>query len=124
MNESVMLVRASLLSILLFTIHVADDMVRGFEPGTAVNLPTLPILFVWLYAALMLVERRVGQIILLLGGLLSTVVPILHLSLGGVGGKFAKTDGALLFIVTILALGAIGPFSTVLAARAMWRKKV
>ncbi len=38
MKHSVMLTIASLLSILFFTFHLADDIVRGFEPGRLSNL--------------------------------------------------------------------------------------
>ena len=38
MKHSVMLTIASLLSILFFTFHLADDIVRGFEPGGLSNL--------------------------------------------------------------------------------------
>lgn len=37
MKEKVMLTMTSLLSILFFTFHVADDIVRGFEKGDASN---------------------------------------------------------------------------------------
>ena len=33
MKNNVMLTVASLLSILFFTFHLSDDLVRGFEPG-------------------------------------------------------------------------------------------
>jgi hypothetical protein len=37
MKHSVMLTIASLLSILFFTFHLADDIVRGMEPGKLTN---------------------------------------------------------------------------------------
>ncbi|HKV40815.1 MAG TPA: hypothetical protein VJX67_16500, partial [Blastocatellia bacterium] len=62
MKQSVMLTIASLLSILFFTLHLADDIVRGMEPGTLTNLIAVPILVLWLYGALVLAERRSGYI--------------------------------------------------------------
>ena len=35
MNHKLTLVTTSLLSILLSTFHITDDIVRGFEPGPA-----------------------------------------------------------------------------------------
>ena len=66
MKHSVMLTIASLLSILFFTFHLADDIVRGIEPGTFTNLTAVPIFVLWLYGTLVLAERRSGYIITLL----------------------------------------------------------
>ena len=85
MKPNVMLTVASWLSILLFTFHLADDIVRGMEPGTLTNLTAVPIFVVWLYGTLMLAERRSGYIITLLGGLFSLVVPLVHMRGKGVG---------------------------------------
>ena len=68
MKRDVILTIASLLSILLVTFHMTDDIVRGMEPGTLFDLIVVPILAVWLYAALALAERRSGYIIILLAG--------------------------------------------------------
>ncbi len=42
MKRNVMLTIASLLSILFFTFHLADDIVRGMEPGKLTNLTVEP----------------------------------------------------------------------------------
>jgi len=49
MKHNVVLTIASLLSILFVTLHTADDIVRGIEPGTIFDLIVVPILVVWLY---------------------------------------------------------------------------
>ena len=87
---NVMLTITSLISILLFTFHVADDIVRGFEKGQASNITAVPIFVAWLYGTLVLAERRSGYIIMLLGSLLSLAVPVLHMTGRGVGGEFAR----------------------------------
>ena len=110
----------SVISIVLFSIHVADDIVRGIEPGTAANLPAIPILLVWLCGALLLAEKRLGHVIMLLGALLASVVPVLHLRGAGVGGAVARSDGAILFIWTLFALGVTGTFAAMLAVRGLW----
>lgn len=123
MKNHTMLSVTSLLSILLFSIHLADDIVRGIEPGTATNLTAVPILVAWLYGTLVLADRRSGQLIMLLGGLLAAVVPVLHLRGAGVGGAFAKSSGAFLFTWTLFALGVTGTFSIMLLARGLRRAR-
>jgi hypothetical protein len=76
MRHSVMLTITSLLSVLLLTFHLAGDIVHGFEPGGLSNLVGgVLISVVWLFGTLVLAERRSGYIIMLLGSLLSLVVP-------------------------------------------------
>ena len=80
MKHSVMLTIASLLSILFFTLHLTDDIVRGIEPGGLSNLiGGVLISVVWLYGTLVLAERRSGYIILLLLSLLGLGVPVIHM---------------------------------------------
>jgi hypothetical protein len=115
MKNHVLLTVASLL-ILLVTFHLSDDIIRGYVGGGAGNLITVPITVVWLYGALVLGERRSGQIIMLLGSLLALLVPYLHIGTGaGVGGRVARTSGAFFFIWTIQAIGVTAPFSVVLS---------
>jgi hypothetical protein len=118
-----MLTIASLLSILFFTFHLTDDIVRGFEPGGLNNLiGGVLILVVWLYATLVLAERRSGYVILLLGGLLSFGVPVLHMKGKGVGvaSGIANSGGGFFFVWTLIALGLTGLFSVILSARGLW----
>lgn len=123
MKESVKLTIASLLSILFFTFHLADDIVRGIEPGTLTNLTALPIFVVWLYGTVVLGERRSGLIIILLASLLSLAVPILHMrGVGvGVGSRIGKSSGAFFFVWTLIAIGVTALFSIILSVRGLWR---
>ena len=107
------------LSVLFFTFHLADDIVRGFEPGKLSNLPALPIFVVWLYGTLVLAGRRSGYIITFLGGLFSLVVPLAHMRGKGVGGKIAQSSGGYFFIWTLIALGVTGLFSVTLSVRGL-----
>ena len=123
MKPNVMLTVASLLSILFLTFHLADDIVRGFEPGGISNLVgAVLISVVWLYGTLVLSERRSGYIIMLLGSLLSLAVPIIHMKGKGVGvtSRIGNSSGHFFFVWTLLALGAIGLFSAILSARGLW----
>ena len=123
MKNSSMLTIASLLSVLLFSLHLTDDIVRGVEPGGVNNLVGGSIIMVvWLYGALVLAERRLGFVIMLLGSLLSFGVPILHMKGKGVGvaGGIAHSSGGLRFIWTLIALGMTGLFSVILSVRGLW----
>ena len=120
MKHNFQLTIASLLSILLFTFHLSDDIVRGFEKGGVSNLTAVPIFVVWLYGTLVLAERRSGYVIMLLGSLLGLAAPVLHMMGKGVGGEIAKSSGGFFFIWTIIALGVTALFSVILAVRGLW----
>src|SRR6266436_4610268 len=123
MKNSVMLTITSLLLLLFLTFHLADDIVRGFEPGGLSNLVVM-VLFsvVWLYGTLVLAERRSGYIIMLLLSLFSLVVPYVHMEGKGVGvaSRLAGTSGHFFFVWTLLAIGVLGLFSAILSARGLW----
>lgn len=120
MNNNVTLTIASLLSILFMTLHLTDDIVRGMEPGTLLDLILVPILAVWLYGTLALAKKRSGYVIILIGSLLGLVVPVVHMKGAGVGGHIAKSGGAFFFIWTLIALGVTALFSVILSARELW----
>ena len=121
MKHGVMLTITSLLSILFMTFHLADDIVRGMEKGGPSNLIAVPILVAWLYGTLVLAERRSGYVIILLGSLLGSGVPIIHFrAAGGVVGGIAQSSGAFFFVWTLVALGVTAVFSVILSARGLW----
>ena len=120
MKRNVILVIASLLSIVLMTFHLTDDIVRGMEPGTLFDLIPVPILALWLYGTLALRERRSGYVIVLVGSLLGLVIPFVHMKGAGVGGAIAKSPGGFFFIWTLYALSVSSFFSVMLAARGLW----
>jgi hypothetical protein len=121
MKHSHMLTIASLLSIILLTFHLADDVVRGMEPGGVKNLIGVLILVVWLYGTLVLAERRSGHIIILLGSILASIVPVIHMMGAGlVGGKIADSSGVFFWVWTLIALGVTATFSVILSARGLW----
>jgi hypothetical protein len=122
MKHNAMLTIASLLSILLVTFHLADDIIRGMEKGGVSTLVAVPILVVWLYGTLVLAERRWGYVVILLGSLLGLVVPVIHM-MGkgvGVGSNIANSSGAFFFVWTLLALGVTALFSVSLSVRGLW----
>ena len=113
----------SLLTILFLTLHLTDDIIRGYEPGGLANLiGGVLISVIWLYATLVLAGRRSGYIILLIGSLLALVVPYIHMKGRGVGiaSGIAHSSGGFRFIWTLIALGVTGLFSVILSARGLW----
>jgi hypothetical protein len=123
MRHGVMLTIFSLLTFLLLTFHLADDIVRGFEPGGLSNLiGVLLISVVWLCGTLVLAGRRSGYVIILLGSLLGLFVPYVHMRGKGVGvaSGIANSGGGFFFVWTLLALGVTALFAAVLSARGLW----
>ena len=123
MKPNVMLTITSLLLVLFLTFHLADDIVRGYEPGGLSNLVGgVLITVVLLFGTLVLFERRSGYIIMLLGSLLSFGVAILHMKGRGVGVAtgIANSSGGFFFVWTLIALGVTGLFSVILSARGLW----
>jgi hypothetical protein len=119
MKQNVMLTITSLLSILLGTVHLADDINRGMSPGGLLNLFAVVIFVVWLYGTLVLAERRSGYVIILVASLLLLVIPVIHMR--GVGVGFGTTrSGGVFFIWTLLALGVTALFSVILSVRGLW----
>jgi len=123
MKENVLLTITSLLTILLLTFHLADDIVRGFEPGKLSNLTAVPIVVLWLYATLLLAQRRSGYIIILLLSLLGMIVPVIHMTGRGVGAgsRIAGSHGAFFFVWTLIAIGTTTLFSFILSVRGLLR---
>jgi hypothetical protein len=96
--------------------------VRGFERGGLSNLTGVLIVVVWLFGTLILAGRRSGYIIIILGSLLSVVVPIIHMKGKGVGvtSSIGNTSGAFFFVWTLLALGVTGLFAIILSMLGLW----
>jgi hypothetical protein len=89
---------ASLLSILLTSLHHADDVVRGMAPGKFSNLVPVIFLLAWLFGTPLLAERRSGYVIILVGSFLSSSLPAIHMMWAGlVGGRTADSSGAFFF---------------------------
>ena len=123
MKQSVLLTLTSLLTLLFLLLHLADDIVRGFEKGGLSNLLAVPIAVIWLYGTLVLAERRSGYVIVLLGSLLGAYVPYLHFKAAGgvVGRGIAASSGALFWVWTLLAIGVCAVFSVILSAHGLWK---
>src|SRR5256885_16130257 len=115
MKQNAILVVALLLSILLLTLHVTDDIVRGISKAEPSNL-ALVVLVVFLFGTLILAERRSGYVIMLLIGLFAAAMPVIHMR-GAHYGEIAKSTGGFFFVWTLWALGGLGGFTFLLSAR-------
>src|SRR5229473_2413328 len=104
MKPNLMLTIASLLSILLLTLHITDDIVRGISKAEPSNV-ALAVLVVLLYGTLVLSERRSGHVIMLLVGLFAAAMPVMHMR-GAHYGEIAKSTGGFFFVWTLWAIGA------------------
>jgi hypothetical protein len=118
MKQNVMLIIASLLSILLLTLHITDDIVRGISKAEPSNI-ALAVLVLLLYGTLVLGERRSGHAIMLLVGLFAAAMPVMHMR-GAHYGEIATSAGGFFFVWTLWALGGLGGFTFILAARGLW----
>jgi hypothetical protein len=120
MKDNALLTIASLLSILLSTLHLADDIVRGMEKGGFGTMAGVLIFAIWLYGTLALAGRRSGYIIVLLGSLLGLAAPVVHMMGRGIGAQVANADGGFFFAWTLIAIGVIALCSAGLAVRGLW----
>jgi len=115
-KRTVTLTIASLLTILLLIVHLAQDSVH-FRDGTTRAgigyLVAMAILSVVMYGALVLAGRRSGYIIMIIGSLGGLAMPVIHVrGLAGIRSDF-------FFVWTLLALGVISLFSLILSISAL-----
>lgn len=124
MKHNLALVLASVLSILLMTLHVTSDALHakvGNPEAGGLTFVLVPILVVWLYGALLLADRRSGHIIMLVGSLFGLAMPVIHVM--AARGELAKGSGPFLFVWTLHALGVTALFSLILSVRGLWKMR-
>ena len=119
MKHNRLLTITSLLSILLMSLHVTDDIVRGLSPANANNKGAVAIFVVWLFGTLVLAERRSGYVIMLVGGVFAAAMPVLHMA-GKRYPAIATSPGGFFFVWTLIAVGVTGTFAVILSAYALW----
>ena len=118
MKESRILAVTSLLSILLLTLHITDDIVRGISKAEPSNTALL-VLVLFLYGTLVLGERRSGYVVTLLVGLFAAAMPVVHMR-GAHYGEIARSPWGYFFVWTLWALGGLGGLTFILSARGLW----
>src|SRR6476660_7548232 len=114
MKQNIMLIVASLLSLLLTIIHLTQDFMWEADRTNMIQIPVV-VFAVWLYGTLMLSDRIWGYIIMFLGGLIGAAMIILHTR----GGVISNSRG-FFFVWTLLALSTTGWFTMILSARGIW----
>jgi hypothetical protein len=126
MSLNTIYVRTSLLAIFFITLHYTDDVirkVRGMDQGGIEALLAVLLLVVWLYAILVLTERKSGYIIGLILSLLNSLIPLGHLT-GMAGeatpGEIATSSGPF-FAWVVIALGVTVFPSLILSAYLLFR---
>ena len=123
MKNNTLLTTTSLLSMVLMTLHITDDIVRGISPAARDNVGAVVIFLVWICGTLLLSERRLGYVIQLLGGLFAAAMPVLHMT-GARYPAIATSSGGFFFIWTLIVVGVTGTFAVILSARALWLSSV
>jgi hypothetical protein len=120
-KQTAVLVISSLLTMLFGTFHLADDIIRGFAPGGLSNVAVVLVVTLWLYATLLLAGRRSGYVIILVMSLLSSWIPVIHMTgKRGITAGIPLSPGAFFFVWTLLALGVTAALSSVLSVRGLW----
>jgi hypothetical protein len=117
-NNNGVLKITSLLSLLLLTLHVTDDIVRGISKAESSNT-ALVVLVVFLYGTLVLADRRSGHVIMFLVGLFAAGIPVIHMR-GAHYPDIATSAGGFFFVWTLWALGAFGGVTMILSVRGLW----
>ena len=121
MRKHDLLALMSLISLVLLSVHVADDYVQGFDKHVVDNPYGVLILVMLASGIFLLRERVIGRVILLLLGLFAVGMPIIHLN-GHYPPDFAHADGAFRFVWTLYAIGTTGALTVILAVRELFSR--
>ena len=121
MKRSDLLTITSLLTILLSTFHLSDDIVRGFEGGGPRNIIGVVLIVIILFGTLVLAGRRSGYIVILIGSILAAGVPVIHMKGAGLVGPRVVNSGRVFFWVwTLITLQVTAIFSVILSMLVLW----
>jgi hypothetical protein len=120
MKRHLTLANTSLAMILLLSFHMTDDALRPsraltWESGPGV-LIAIMILFLFLLSTVNLAERRSGYVVALILSVGSAAMPVLHLQNGV---DWSRNARPWFFLWTLIALGVLGLYSTVLCVAAL-----
>ncbi|HKR56662.1 MAG TPA: hypothetical protein VJS20_10185 [Gemmatimonadales bacterium] len=118
MKHTRLLQITSLLSLLLLTLHVTDDITRGISKAESSNI-ALVVLVVLVYGTLVLADGRWGHVIMFVAGLFAAINPVMHMR-GAHYPEIAASPGGYFFVWTLWALGALGGVTMILAVRGLW----
>ena len=113
MKRNVVLIVASLLSLVLMIVHLTQDTILQAEGSMTWPIP-MAFLGLWLYATLVAHDRVWGYVMMLLGGLFSVGMIVLHAR-----GIVVSQAGGFFFVWTLFALSATGWLTILLAAQGL-----
>lgn len=122
MKPKTLLSVTSLVTIVLLSLHITDDIVRGISPARADNLGAVAIFAVWLVGVLLLAERTAGRVIMLLGGIFAAAMPVLHMRGRGYPA-IAAGEGGFFFVWTLIGVGALGVVCVVMAVGELFSRE-
>ena len=118
MKPGVLLTGTTLITALLLTLHVADDIALGIDTIGLHTLTAILVLGLWLYGTLLFSGRWLGYILQLLLSILGLVAVILHLK-GAHMGQIAVSSGGVLFVWTLFLLGTTSFMSMILCLQGL-----
>ncbi len=121
MKKDSILITASVLTVLLLTIHLTGDIILGVDKAGPLTFIVFPILTLWLYGALVLSGKRAGYIITFFGALLGLLMPVIHMKGNGISTRVIESGSGFLFVWTLLALGVISFFAATLSVIELWK---
>ena len=113
MKRNLVLIVASLLSLVFMICHLTQDTIRQPEGSMTYPVP-VAFLALWLYATLVASDRIWGHVMMLLGGLFSVGMIVVHAS-----GIVVRQSGGFFFVWTLFALSTTGWLTILLAARGL-----
>jgi len=106
---------ATLLWMGLLPLHIAGDMMYGFDKGgPGLLYVVVPILVVAACGVFVFAGTRLGYVITFIGGLASLLMPVIHRN-NGFTVAVAKQPGGMFFIWTLVAMGVAGALSMILS---------
>ena len=111
MKRNLVLIVASLLSLVLMICHLTQDTIRQPEGSMTYPIP-VAVFALWLYATLVASDRIWGHVMMLLSGLFSVAMIVMHAR-----GIVVSQSGGFFFVWTLFALSATGSLTILLAAR-------
>lgn len=114
MKDDIVLATTSLLSLLLLTFHMTHDVLRQADGSVLYPIPVF-VFALWLFGTVALSGRVWGYAIMLVGGLFSAAMIVVHAR-----GFVVDKAGGFFFVWTLFALSAIGWVTMILSARGLW----
>ena len=120
MNARAWLTLTSVVGVLLFIVHWAQDVAFGIDRVGVQSYGGVAICVFWLSSATILREYRAGKVVLLLFSLLAAAMPVLHLK-GTRIAVIAQGEGGLAYLVVLFTLAVAAAYSAILAVRELRR---